>query len=451
MRLRLIATVVVLALLALPPAARATDGYFSLGFGMKAKGMGGASTALAQDGFGGANNPATMAFVGNRFDIGVDVFMPHRSASRTGGAAFGLDGSAESGSTQFLVPEIGLNHMLGPNLALGVSVYGNGGMNTDYPGGQLPSPGACGPGTPPSGFNPQSGPYNLLCGNGALGVNMSQAMVAPTLAWQFAPGQAIGIAPVFAYQTFEIVGLQAFAGLSTSPSDLTNNGFDTSTGWGARLGYYGTFGEKFSLGATYATKVGMSKFTKYQGLFAEGGKFDIPENWSVGIAFKPTPQWVIAADYEEIYYSKVPSVGNPSSLILNCAGGDPTACLGGSHGAGFGWQDVTVWKLGVQVALDEAWTVRFGYNRSDNPILPQDVTINILAPGVVQNHFTAGATWSLDPHNELTTAVSYVQNNSVTGASLFNSFLGAYGVTANMSETIQMKQYSVGFAYAHKF
>ncbi len=451
MRIGRIVAVVALTAVALPGAALATDGYFSLGYGMKAKGMGGASVAVAQDAFGGANNPATMAFAGNRFDLGVDLFMPDRDASRTGGAMFGLDGAADSESTQFAVPELAFNMMLGKDLSFGVTVYGNGGMNTDYPGGQLPSPGACGPGTPPNGFNPSAGPYNLLCGNGRLGVNLSQAMVAPTLAWRFAPGQAIGVSPVFAYQTFEAYGLQAFAGLSTSPANVTNNGYDTSTGVGARVGYYGSFGEQFSVGATYATKIGMSKFSKYQGLFAEGGGFDIPENWTVGVAFKPTPKWLIAADYEQINYSAVPSVGNPSGWILNCAGGDMTSCLGGSHGAGFGWQDVAVWKLGVQTALSDAWTVRLGFNRSDNPIRPQDVTFNILAPGVVQNHYTAGATWSFGAANELTTALSYVEENSVTGASLFNSFLGAFGYQANMSETIRMHQFSVGLAYAHKF
>ena len=41
-----------------PALALATDGYFSHGYGMKAKGRGGASTAMATDAFGGANNPA---------------------------------------------------------------------------------------------------------------------------------------------------------------------------------------------------------------------------------------------------------------------------------------------------------------------------------------------------------------------------------------------------------
>ena len=74
-----------------------------------------------------------MAFAGTRVDVGIDWFSPQRSAERSG-AAPGLNGSADSDSTNFFIPEFGYNHMLKPDLALGVTVYGNGGMNTDYPG-----------------------------------------------------------------------------------------------------------------------------------------------------------------------------------------------------------------------------------------------------------------------------------------------------------------------------
>src|SRR3989338_6751849 len=60
------------------PLAQATNGYFSHGYCMKAKGMGGAATATAtataSDTMGGANNPASMVWVGNRLDVGIDWF-----------------------------------------------------------------------------------------------------------------------------------------------------------------------------------------------------------------------------------------------------------------------------------------------------------------------------------------------------------------------------------------
>ena len=70
-----------LAALLAASSAMATDGYFSHGYGMKAKGMGGVATALAQDSFGGANNPASMVWAGERLDIGVDLFSPPLGSS----------------------------------------------------------------------------------------------------------------------------------------------------------------------------------------------------------------------------------------------------------------------------------------------------------------------------------------------------------------------------------
>ena len=84
MKLKALVGVLAVAGLAMPGIASATNGMFSHGYGMKAKGMGGAATAMAEDAFGGANNPASMVFVGDRMDVGVDWFKPTRSAERTG-------------------------------------------------------------------------------------------------------------------------------------------------------------------------------------------------------------------------------------------------------------------------------------------------------------------------------------------------------------------------------
>ena len=435
-----------------PAAALATDGYFSHGYGMKGKGMAGASVALAQDAFGGANNPATMAFANPQIDLGLDIFSPRRKAERTGGTNFGLDGSADSGSNYFFIPELAFSTRLGNDMTLGVTVYGNGGMNTDYPGGQLPSPGGCGPAQGPGqGFNPAPGPYNLLCGNGRLGVDLSQLIVAPTFAWRFNPNHSLGVSPLFAYQRFKAEGVQAFAGLSTSPANVSNQGYDNSTGWGVRVGYYGQVSPQLSIGATYQSKLKMGTFDKYKGLFAEQGGFDIPSNWGVGLAFKPTPQWLLAVDYVEIKYSDVKSVHNPGSLIGLCAQQlDASTCLGGSNGAGFGWQDVKVWKLGIAYEVDSNWTLRAGYNHSDNPINPSDVTFNILAPGVVKDHATAGFTYKLNPQDEITGAFMYAFSNDVTGPSLFNGFIPP-AAQPNMQEKIQMYEWSVGVQWARRF
>jgi long-chain fatty acid transport protein len=439
----------VAAAFAVPATAFATDGYFSHGYGMKAKGRGGASVAMIGDAFGGANNPATMAYAGDRFEIGLDLFSPSRSSERTGGVPIGLTGSVDSDSDYFFVPEVAFNKMLREDLALGVTVYGNGGLNTNYPGGQLPSPGACGPATGPgTGFNPRPGPYNLLCGNGRLGVDLSQLIIAPTLAWKFNPNHSIGLSPLFAYQRFQAEGLGAFGAFSNDPANFSNRGYDDSTGWGARVGYYGALTPRIAVGATYATKISMGELDKYRGLFAEQGGFDIPSNWAVGVAFKPIDKWTVAADFMRIDYSGVKSVSNPSANLGGCLMGNASQCLGGSDGAGFGWRSINVVKLGVEHTPTLNWTVRAGYNYSQNPIRSEDVTINILAPGVIKHRMTLGATYQWQKH-EVTGAFMYAFKNDVTGPSLLNGFLPPG--TPGFNEKIEMYEWSLGVQYAYKF
>jgi len=434
-----------LALVAAAPlAGHATDGYFSHGYGMQSKGMGGAAAAVAESAFGGASNPATMVFAGSRFEIGLDLFSPHRKSERSGSPPMvGLDASSTSGSNYFAIPEIGYNRMLSSNMSWGITVYGNGGMNTSYPGGEIPGPSAC------QQFNPGGSSYNMLCGNGKLGVDLSQLIIAPSVAFKLGGQHALGIAPLFGYQRFKAEGLQAFdnPGFSTNAGSVTNRGYDNSSGYGVRVGYYGRLADGFALGVSYSTKLSMGEFDKYSGLFAERGGFDIPSNWNVGVAFDVSPTTQLTAEYGRINYSDAKSVGNPSSLVLNCFGGDRSACLGASNGAGFGWQDVDVWKVGMQWRASPELTLRAGYNVSDNPIRAADITFNILAPGVVRHHYTLGGTWKLDAESAVTAAFAYIANQDVKGASLFNSF--APGL--QLQEKIQMYEYSIGVQYARRF
>jgi long-chain fatty acid transport protein len=412
--------------------ALATNGYFPHGYGMKAKGMGGVSTALAQDSLGGATNPAAMVWAGSRIDVGLDVFMPKRDAERSGAGFAPINGKVDSDKTSFFIPEFGYNQMINNDLSVGVSVYGNGGMNTTYPQGPFQCP--TGPTT--------IAPANMLCGSGSLGQDLSQLIIAPTVAYKVNAQHAVGLSLLLGYQRFKAFGLQAFQGMSSAPGSVTDNGYDSSTGIGVRLGYQGRISDMLTIGAAYAPKMNMGRFDKYSGLFAGGGDFDIPEHYSLGIAFSPDPAWTLALDYSRINYSSVASVGNPSS--------NPPP-LGSANGPGFGWQDIDVVKIGVAWRMSEAWTLRAGYNHGDNPITANDVTFNIIAPGVTKSHYTAGFTYALDKASELTGALMVAPRQSVTGPSMFNSpaLFPPGGLGGN--ETIGMKQTSIGLAWGRKF
>jgi long-chain fatty acid transport protein len=418
---------------ALLPAAHATNGYFPLGFGLKAMGMGGASIATANDAFAGVNNPAAAMFSGNRMELGGNLFMPDRQMSRTGSPFPGgmLNTAETSGRTAFLIPEFGYNAVLSDKLAVGLSVYGNGGMNTSYSSG-----------TSTTCQNPFTGlpvASNPLCGQGKLGVDLMQLIVAPTVAYQLAPNHSVGVSPLLVYQTFEAYGTQGFSGMSANSAALSNNGKDHSTGIGLRLGYMGKLSDKVSVGATYSPEISMSRFDKYAGLFAEQGKFNIPANFGVGAAFQVTPKVQLAVDYTRINYSKVPSIGNPAGFNM-----------GAANGGGFGWSDVETLKVGVQWQMNAKTTLRFGVNRGTNPVSGANITPNILAPGVMTTHLTMGGTYALTPKSELSWAVAYAPRVTVTGSSLFNMQPGMPAGT-NMQETISMKQTSIGIQYGWKF
>ena len=391
------------------PPAHATNGYFSHGYGMKAKGMGGAGIALPQDSLAAATNPAGMVMVGDRVDLGLDWFKPTRNTE-----VVGVGEMSGNGDSSFLIPEFGYNKMLNSDSSIGISVYGNGGMNTKY-----------------KDMNTRTG--GAIFGTGDLGVDLSQLFIAPTYAMKLNADNAVGVSLNLAYQMFRVEGIQNFAGSSSAGGSLSNNGYDSSTGYGLRIGWAGKVSPAVTLGATYQTKTKMGKLNKYAGLFAEQGGFDIPANYGVGIAAKLSDTTSVAADIEQIQYSGVASVANPISNLM--VDGN---LLGSNNGGGFGWRDMTVLKLGISHQYGSGLVVRAGYNTGRQPIPESETMFNVLALGVVQDHLTLGATWTLPSKSEVTLGYMHAFKKSVTGTGLGAGF------------NLNMYQDSLGIAYGWK-
>jgi long-chain fatty acid transport protein len=390
--------------------ANATNGYFAHGYSIKNKALAGAGVALPLDALAASVNPAGMTEVGTRLDLGASLFSPSRSygvkgnptnpgdvpgcnpQTGEGPCPFGLQpGSVDSDSEYFVIPSFGYNYMLTDHSSIGISIYGNGGMNTDY----------------------DEATFNYVNPNlpqDSTGVDLMQLFIATTYAHKFADKHSFGITPIIAVQFFEAKGLEAFSPRSSDPDNLSRNDHDTSFGYGARIGYLGQLTDKLSIGASYQTEMNMDEFDDYAGLFAEQGGFDIPQNFTVGFAFKPVPAVRFAFDWQRIYYSDIKSINNP--LLPNLA----TSQLGNNDGAGFGWEDMDVFKVGLEWERTEQWTYRFGYSYSDDqPIPDSEVLFNILAPGVMEQHVTFGFTRTFDNQNELTFAYMYAFNEEVSG------------------------------------
>ncbi|ADE11938.1 OmpP1/FadL family transporter [Sideroxydans lithotrophicus] len=406
---KIVASLISLGMVA-SPAAFATNGYLPIGYGAQTEGMGGAGIALPKDAIAAANNPAGMVMVGDRADVGLIWFKPSRSAEIVGNGA-GMTGTYDgNGKSNFFIPSFGYNKMISSDSSVGVSVFGNGGMNTQY----------------------NTNPFASLGGVGPAGINLSQLFIAPTWSMKINSTNAVGVSLNLAYQMFSATGLQAFdnAGFSSNPGHVTNNGTDTSTGYGFRFGWTGEVTPVLTLGATYQTKTKMGKFAKYSGLFADQGSFDIPSTYGVGAAFKAMPATTVALDVTRINYSGVPSVGNSFTSLPPAYGGTGPQ-LGATNGVGFGWQDMTVIKLGVSYDLDSKTTLRVGYDHNNQQVPTSQTLLNILAPGVVQNHLSLGGTWKLADKSEVTVAYVHAFKQTVNGAGSIPTALG--GGNANIS------------------
>jgi long-chain fatty acid transport protein len=414
MKMNRIAVSLVAAGIIASPLAHATNGYFPIGVGVKNEAMGGASIALPLDSLAAANNPAGMVMVGDRIDFALTWFKPNRSAEYTTPSP--MTGTySGNGRSNFFIPDFGYNKMINPDMSLGVSVYGNGGMNTQY----------------------NTNPFTPFGANGNLGINLEQLFIAPTWAMKINPTNAVGVSLNLAYQMFSATGINgAFAGMSSNPSALSDNGTDTSTGYGVKLGWTGQVTPTVTLGATYQSKTKMSKFDKYSGLFADQGEFDIPSSYGLGIAFKAMPETTVAFDFDRTNYSDVPAVSNPF------LGLPPTyPQLGTTGGPGFGWQNINIYKLGVSHAYSSTFTIRAGYDHCDQPIPNSQTLLNTVAPGVVQDHLSLGGTWTLADKSEISVAYVHAFKKTVNGSGSIPGALGGGEANLTMSED------SIGIAY----
>lgn len=400
----------VLALAALPLTAQATNGYFMHGSSVKAQGMAGVSLALAHDSIKAASNPASLIALGNQYDAGLTFFDPERSADIEGNAMLDghYDGNAEG---PFWIPEAGFARRHNDRLAYGLAMYANGGMNTSY----------------------ANNPYG---GSGAAGVDLSQLFVTGSLAYKLNERHSLGVGLTYVYQRFAAEGIQGFATMSSDASALSNNGYDSSDGWGLKLGWQGRLTDSLTLGASWSSRIETDRFDQYRGLFAEQGGFDVPESYGIGFAWQINPRWTLAGDWERIEYSEVKSVGNPFPAA---------ALLGEAQGPGFGWQDIDVYKLGVIYVASPKLTLRAGISHADQPIPASQTLFNILAPGVIQDHVSLGASWQLSPEQTLTVSYTRALEEQVKGEHSIPDMLGGGEAHLTMSQDI------LGLAWQYRF
>jgi long-chain fatty acid transport protein len=321
--------------LGLSPVAFATNGDQMLGVTATQWGRAGAVVARPEDAGTVLTNPAALANLDIeevRVDLGFGFLNPPRKAN-------GVD----SDSDLYLIPSGAMALRVNPRLVFGLGMAGLSGMGVDFDD-IAPLPG-------------------------------NQAVVTTKQFYKIAPG--------FGFRVNDKLSLGAAFNLDYQSLAIHNSMFTLPQtqvyGWGATLGLTYDLNDKVRLGASYVTKQAMSEFEWNTTAGRYVLDMDAPPTLTVGVALTPMPGLVIEADIKQIWFSDV-------------LDREAFTTPGGAGTMNFGWDDQTVFAIGVTKRVNPKTQVRVGYNYGESPIGPEDVANNIGSLAVTEHHLALGAT-----------------------------------------------------------
>lgn len=405
--------------------------------GVKVTGMAATTTAYPQDSFVAAYNPAGLAFIDNRVDLGAAWDQTGQYATITGNIVPGVDGSYPGDRTKdTYLAEFAMRRGLPCNLSAGIALYNRNFVKTTYN---------------------QAFP---LFGTSNLGLEYLNETLAASVAMKLWENHSLGLSVNFQFQRVKNNGLERLdlglppplPGTTVAPGFVTNNNYNWSSGVGVTLGWYSRFFcNRVGLGLAYSPRTKMQKFTRYRGFFANGGEFDLPQRWIAGISWKWIPCSTIAFDVEWVDWAQISALSNPLNAVAGFT--DASARLGGSNGTGFGFVSQTYYRIGADYKIGKL-TLRAGYRYANAPIDRSQTATNILLLDTVKQFATLGATYELDCANELSMFYAFGIKNKIYGQ---NSIppglppsLGGTGFGGGNADIAQQKRV-LGVSLGHKF
>jgi len=338
--------------------AHATNGDQMIGVTATQWGMAGAVVAAPQDAGTIMSNPAGLAELGMkevRFDMGFGLLNPPRKANGT-----------ESDSDYYLIPSGAVAFNVNDRLYLGMGMAGLSGMGVDFADIMAAAPGA-------------------------------QAVVTTKQFYKIAPG--------FGYKVNDKLSIGAALNIDYQSLAIHNTAFTLPQnqvyGFGATAGLIYKFNNRLQVGASWISKQSMDEFKWNTTAGRYAMTMDAPQQFAVGVAFKPMPGLLIEADVKHIGFSDV-------------LGRVPFQTPGGPSAMNFGWDDQVVYAIGVQKEINSKTIVRAGFNYGKSPIGREDVNNNIGSLAVTEKHLSVGMTRKLS--DKVSASLSYMHafHNDIT-------------------------------------
>ncbi len=401
---------------ALASPAYATNGMRMIGFGPVQDSMGGVGVGATLDACSLLSNPAGIADLGQRLDVGGAFFKPTVKYSATGvapGQIVAHDGATlDSNRGGSPIPAIAYVHPINDRLSAGVGIFGVAGMGVDYP-------------------------TNLY--QGSTFTDYLQARFTPGAAYKLTDTLSVGA-------TANVMVAQMKYGVASGFGQALHD-TATSAGIGATVGVKYAPVKMVNLGAAYETKSRFQDFSftvpggrpNPQGGTFSGGTdkltFDQPQSVTLGASVTPIEMLLLAADVQWINWSGTMGKNLPKySSDISATGAMPF---------NMNWSDQWVLKVGAQVAPMRGLKVRAGYNYGKTPLDPNRAFENLAFPAITEHHVTGGVGYELSDRLAFNLTGMYALNAKLQGANAAEQFIAAYST--------EMSQFEVDFGLAYRF
>ena len=332
MKNSLITTTLIALAAVIPASLPATNGDNMIAIGGKSRAMGGVSIAYPQDAITAVfGNPASLCFTkfcpSTQVDVAMTFFMPDVTGEVTNPLNPSTTLKSNSDDQIYPIPAAGVALPFGEDNRgrFGFAVYGVSGLGVDYRkrsiGGMLSDL------APPEMLPPAFQQAPIIAGSYT---SLQIMKLAPSVAWQVAPGVSVGAALHMDY---------AILDMGQGESD----GF----GYGFQVGAVYRPNKEVSLGLVYVSpqEVTHDKVINL-GAGAQDLTLEAPQQVGVGIAYEVMEgRLMVAADLKWINWANAEGYKD------------------------FDWGNQTVLALGVQYeAIEDKLVLRAGLNYGKNPV-----------------------------------------------------------------------------------
>jgi len=267
----------------------------------------------------------------------------------------------------------------------GVSAFGVSGFGVTFPenlSNPINNP-------QPNGFGHIESDYMLL-------------QVGFTWAYNFTDKFSIGLQPTFNY-----------ASLSLEPNPLAKpgatgypNGDATATGFGGQIGLFYDSLKGIKIGASYKTAQSFSEFD-----FGNDDTFqmDYPAVFSVGLGYSKG-MVDVALDYRYVDYE-------------NTEGFKQSGWTQFGTVQGFGWENISIVSVGLQLKAIDRLPLRFGYTYSTNPINEELTFFSVPATAIIAHAFQFGFSYEFTDNFVMDAVYHYGTSDGKTSGNMMSPML----------------------------